>query len=196
MSAPAAGGPTPPRHRPGSTRHQTGLAGLALLAAATALVAACGSTSSPSTGSVAAATAPVVKVAMVTVNGTSEQVLTTSSGDTLYYPTKDSATSVTCTGTCASTWPPLLLASGQPTAASSLPDALSVVSGGNGRQVEYDGHPLYRYAGDSGPDQSNGEGIDDESIDGVWFVATPTMTSSSGSSASATPSAASVPAGY
>jgi len=58
---------------------------------------------------------------------------------------------------------------------------------GNGRQVEYDGHPLYRYAGDSGADQANGEGKG-----GVWFVAT----SSLGSGSTATPSAAAVVPGY
>jgi hypothetical protein len=63
---------------------------------------------------------------------------------------------------------------------------LTTVSGGNGRQVEYDGHPLYHYSKDTGPDQSNGEGVD-----GVWFVATPSMTASSSSS-----SAASAPYGY
>ncbi len=191
MSAPAAGGPTPSRHHPGTTRHHSGLAGLALLGTATALVAACGSTSSPTTGSVAGATSPVLKVAMVTVHGSSEQVLTESNGDTLYYLTKDSATDVTCTGTCAGIWPPLLLASGQPTASSSLPDALTVVSGGNGRQVEYAGHPLYRYSGDTGPGQSNGEGFN-----GVWFVATPTMTSGTSATASPTSTAAGSVPGY
>ena len=32
-------------------------------------------------------------------------------------------------------------------------------------QVTYNGHPLYRYTGDSKPAQTNGEGVD-----GVWFV--------------------------
>jgi predicted lipoprotein with Yx(FWY)xxD motif len=32
-------------------------------------------------------------------------------------------------------------------------------------QVTYNGMPVYRYAGDSGPGQSNGQGIG-----GVWFA--------------------------
>jgi predicted lipoprotein with Yx(FWY)xxD motif len=126
----------------------------------------------------------VVSVATVMVNGSSEQVLTNSSGYTLYYLTQDSASSVTCTGSCAQTWPPLVLASGQPTSSPSLPQALTTFTGGNGRQVEYDGHPLYHYTGDTGPDQSNGEGVN-----GVWFVATPSM-ASGGATATPTPSAA------
>jgi predicted lipoprotein with Yx(FWY)xxD motif len=179
---------------------------MVVLGAASAVLAACGSTSSPSTGNVQGATsssnpagtsspataapAAVVSVATVMVSGNSEQVLTASNGDTLYYLTKDTASNASCTGSCAGIWPPLLLASGQPSASSSLPDAFSVVNGANGRQVEYDGHPLYTYSGDSGPDQSNGEGIS-----GVWFVATPTMTSATASSATPTPSV-SAPGGY
>ena len=206
MNAPGADEPTRSRRHRGVVRTHPGLARMVVLGAASALLAACGSTSSPSNGNVKGATstntpagtsspatatqAPVVSVATVMVSGNSERVLTASNGDTLYYLTKDTATDVTCTGACAGVWPPLLLPSGQPTASTSLPDALTVVSGGNGNQVEYDGHPLYTYSGDSGPDQSNGEGKN-----GVWFVATLTMTGASSSSATPTPSM-SAPGGY
>ncbi len=206
MNAPAADETTRTRRHRGGVRAHPGLARLVVLGAGAALLAACGSTSSPSTGSVQGATssntpagtsspatatpAAVVAVATVMVSGKSEQVLTASSGDTLYYLTKDTASNVSCTGSCAAIWPPLLLPSGQPTASTSLPDALTVVSGGNGSQVEYDGHPLYTFSGDSGPDQSNGEGKN-----GVWFVATPTMTSATASNATPTPSM-SAPGGY
>jgi predicted lipoprotein with Yx(FWY)xxD motif len=125
-------------------------------------------------------------VGTATVSGSSEQVLTESDGWTLYYNTDDTPTTASCTGACAGTWPPLLLASGSPTGPSSLTGTLTAVTTGNGRQVEYNGHPLYIYAGDSGADQSNGEGKG-----GVWYVATPSL-SSSGTSASA----ASAPGGY
>jgi len=109
-------------------------------------------------------------VGMATVNGAPAQVLTEANGWTLYYNTYDTATSMSCTGSCAGTWPPLVLTSGQPTSSSSLPNSLTTYSGGNGRQVEYDGHPLYRYSGDNGADQSNGEGAG-----GIWYVATPSL---------------------
>jgi predicted lipoprotein with Yx(FWY)xxD motif len=125
-------------------------------------------------------------VATATVSGSSEQVLTESNGYTLYYNTDDTATTASCTGACAGTWPPLTLSSGQPTSGSSLSGTLTTATTGNGSQVEYNGHPLYRYAGDSGADQSNGEGKG-----GVWYVATPSLSSSGGSA-----SAASAPNGY
>ncbi|MGO8687278.1 MAG: hypothetical protein ACLQT7_08905 [Candidatus Dormibacteria bacterium] len=195
MSASTAAGPSPaPRHT-GRTRPHSGPAVLALLGAATALLAACGSTSTPPASSSSGASdsgGSAVSVGTATVNGKSEQVLTNASGYTLYYLTQDSATSVTCTGSCAQTWPPLLLASGQPTSSSSLAQALTTVTGGNGRQVVYDGHPLYRYSLDTGPDQSNGEGIDN-----TWFVATPSMgAGGSSAAATATPSAAGNAYGY
>ena len=206
MNAPAADEPTRSRRHRRPFRVRPGLARAVVLSSAAALLAACGSTSFPSTGSVKGATATntpagassaatatppaVVAVATVTVSGTSEQVLTASNGDTLYYLTKDTATDVSCTGSCAGVWPPLLLPSGQPTSSTSLPGALTVVSGGNGSQVEYDGHPLYTYSGDSGPDQSNGEGKN-----GVWFVATLAMTSATAGSATPTPTM-SAPGGY
>jgi predicted lipoprotein with Yx(FWY)xxD motif len=45
---------------------------------------------------------------------------------------------------------------------------LSVLQGANGAQVEYNGHPLYTFVGDSAPGQTNGQGKG-----GVWFVVTP-----------------------
>ncbi len=38
----------------------------------------------------------------------------------------------------------------------------------NGNQGEYNGHPLYTFASDTAPGQTNGEGVG-----GIWFVATP-----------------------
>jgi predicted lipoprotein with Yx(FWY)xxD motif len=192
MNAPASGGTATStqhqedrgRYRLGLRRHMTrsghraDLARLVGFGAAIALLSACGSTSA--SGGNSSGTGSTVKVGTATVSGNSEQVLTLSDGWTLYYNTDDTPTTASCTGSCAGTWPPLLLSSGQPTSASSLPKSLTTASTGNGSQVEYDGHPLYRYSGDNGSDQANGEGIG-----GVWFVATPSL----GSSSTTTPSA-------
>jgi predicted lipoprotein with Yx(FWY)xxD motif len=166
--------------------HRADLARLVGFGAAIALLSACGSTSA--SGGNSSGTGSTVKVGTATVSGNSEQVLTLSDGWTLYYNTDDTPTTASCTGSCAGTWPPLLLSSGQPTSASSLPKSLTTASTGNGSQVEYDGYPLYRYSGDNGSDQANGEGKG-----GVWFVATPSL----GSSSTATPSASAAAAnGY
>jgi predicted lipoprotein with Yx(FWY)xxD motif len=110
----------------------------------------------------------LIKTASATVQGKSVTILTNAQGLTLYYFMSDTATTSACTGGCAHAWPALIMTgSGTPTAASTLPGTLTVVSSGNGNQVEYNGHLLYTFASDSAPGQTNGEGVG-----GKWFVAT------------------------
>ncbi|MGA9776075.1 MAG: hypothetical protein WBU92_09175 [Candidatus Dormiibacterota bacterium] len=139
----------------------------------TVAIAGCGG--APSTGGAAS----LVRVAKVAVNGSAETVLTDSSGRTLYYNTQDRATKVTCTGGCASLWPALTTSASAVGAPSGVGGNLTVFDGPDGHQVEYNGHPLYTYSGDTGPDQSTGEGVG-----GIWFVATPSLAGASGASAS------------
>ncbi len=110
----------------------------------------------------------IIKTATAMVSGKSETVLTNAHGKTLYYFTPDTTTTSACTGSCAQNWPPLLsTGSSTPTSATSLPGKLSAQTTPNGNQVEYNGHLLYTFAGDSGPGQTNGQGLL-----GKWFVAT------------------------
>ncbi|MBE3564260.1 MAG: hypothetical protein IMW90_00870 [Thermogemmatispora sp.] len=160
-----------------------------LILAAGIVLAACGSsTSSTGTSSTTSNTSTsgsmtatpttasmpgsvVVKVATISLNGLSTAILTDTQGKTLYYFTPDTPTQSACTGSCASTWPPLLFqGSGSPQSASPLPGKLSVVHDAHGQQVAYNGHLLYRYAGDTAPGQAHGNGIG-----GRWFVATPSL---------------------
>jgi predicted lipoprotein with Yx(FWY)xxD motif len=111
----------------------------------------------------------VVKTATATVAGKAETILTDAQGKTLYYFKPDTATTVACTGGCTSNWPPLTFSgSGSPTGATSVPGKLAVLQGANGAQVTYNGHPLYTFAADTAPGQTNGQGKG-----GVWFVVTP-----------------------
>jgi len=120
-----------------------------------------------STGSGSNANA-IIKTATAMVSGKSETVLTNAQGKTLYYFTPDTTTTSACTGSCAQNWPPLLsTGSSTPTSATTLPGKLSAQTTANGNQVEYNGHLLYTFAGDSGPGQTNGQGLL-----GKWFVAT------------------------
>ena len=158
------------------------------------LVAACGSTTSGSgTASTTGGTTPttsssnggggrygggggttptadtsgsVIKTATVTVDGTSESILTNAQGLTLYFRTSDAPPSTVCSGGCAGAWPPLVMSgSSAPTSAASLPGKLTIVADANGNQVEYNGHPLYTYSGDTASGQTKGEGVG-----GVWHV--------------------------
>src|SRR5438132_4537373 len=109
-------------------------------------------TSTPATGG--SGSSAVIQTATVTVKGQSETVLTNAQGMTLYYFTPDSATQSACSGACAQTWPPLVFTgSGGPTSSTTLAGKLSVQMDANGRQVEYNGHPLYIFSGDTAPGQ-------------------------------------------
>lgn len=92
---------------------------------------------------------------------------------TLYYFTPDTAATSACTTGCIGAWPALVFSgSGAPTASPALPGKLTVATTAPGRQqVEYNGHPLYTFSGDSTHGDTNGE-----DIAGQWFVATPSLT--------------------
>src|SRR4029077_16831111 len=81
-----------------------------------------GGTPTPAPTATQGSSAAVIHTASVNVKGKTETVLTDSKGDTLYYFTPDTATTVACTGDCASTWPPETFSgSGTPTSDASLP---------------------------------------------------------------------------
>jgi len=116
-------------------------------------------------------TGSVIKTATATVNGTSVTILTNAQGLTLYYRTSDAPPSTVCSGGCAGAWPPLLMSgSSTPTSTTSLSGKLTIVADANGNQVEYNGHPLYTYSGDTAAGQTTGEGAG-----GVWHVVTPSL---------------------
>lgn len=94
-------------------------------------------------------------------------ILVDGEGRTLYLFDNDSGGSSTCTGDCASTWPPLA----GPAEAGEGADAalLGTTTRDDGReQVTYAGHPLYHFAGDSAPGDVAGQGRGE-----VWWVVSP-----------------------
>jgi predicted lipoprotein with Yx(FWY)xxD motif len=92
-------------------------------------------------------------------------VLALSNGQVVYTNAKDSKGGTpTCTGSCASVWPPV---TGNPVASSATTGlgTLGTVSDGNGaKQITYNGMPLYTYKG-AKPLSTSGNGIG-----GVWHV--------------------------
>jgi predicted lipoprotein with Yx(FWY)xxD motif len=145
------------------------------------LMAACGGGSSSSSGSAATpattaapSTAAVVKTATATVAGKSETILTDAKGMTLYYYTPDKGGKVTCTGGCATAWPPLMLPAGttKPTGTGLTGTLGSVPGATGGMQVTYNGWPLYGWIKDKAPGDTTGQGVG-----GNWFVVTPDVSS-------------------
>ncbi len=170
--------------------------GVLAAAALVVLFAACGSTSgsssstaststpqsTPSTSSsggrygggttpTASSASNLLKTVTATVSGKSETILTNAQGMTLYYRTSDAPPATVCSAGGASAWPPLIVSgSAAPTSATSLPGKLTSATNANGNQVEYNGHPLYTFSGDTAPGQTTGNGTA-----GIWFVATPDL---------------------
>ncbi len=126
--------------------------------------------------------------------GTGGTFLTDGSGRAVYLFAADGMNKLTCSGACASAWPPVL-ATGQLTATggAKTADLGTINRPGGGKQVTYDGHALYFFAGDSGPGQANGQGSG--SFGAKWWLVAPAGTkitaadSATGSPASTAPAA-------
>ena len=88
-----------------------------------------------------------------------------------------------CSGACAVNWPPLR-ATGKPTIGSGADASLisTTSRSGGGKQVTYNGHPLYLFKGDSGRGDTNGQGLN--AFGGSWYALTPAGDQVSGTSSS------------
>jgi predicted lipoprotein with Yx(FWY)xxD motif len=85
-------------------------------------------------------------------------ILVGPNGHTLYLDKKDSKDKSTCSGSCATIWPPLTTKGAPKAKGSAKSSDLGTISRSGGvKQVTYDGHPLYYFASDSGAGQTTGE---------------------------------------
>jgi predicted lipoprotein with Yx(FWY)xxD motif len=122
-------------------------------------------TSSPTATPAAASTGEtVVGVANSPTYG---DILTDKNGMTLYIFKNDQPGQSTCTDACASIWPPLTVPQNTtPQASDSVTGKLGVIQRADGSyQVTINDMPLYLYASDKNPGDTNGQGIK-----GVWYV--------------------------
>jgi predicted lipoprotein with Yx(FWY)xxD motif len=123
---------------------------IALLATAASVLGACGSSSHDAKAPVG--TAEKAKVGRVVVD---------AQGRTMYRFTAEAQGRPVCTGACLRTWLPATASS-----TTGLPAHVATVRRDDGAlQLTYDGHPLYRYAGDRSKADANGEGVG-----GEWYV--------------------------
>ena len=115
-----------------------------------------------SPSSSAATTGVVVNMTTTTLG----PVLTGPDGLTLYTHAGDSATSSTCTGGCATAWPPLVVGAGATaTAGTGVSGTLGTLTRADGTvQVTYNGLPLYGWKSDAKPGDVTGEGINGFSV--------------------------------
>jgi predicted lipoprotein with Yx(FWY)xxD motif len=101
--------------------------------------------------------------------GTAEYptAMTDSAGRAVYLFTGDKGTTSTCTGACATAWPPVTT-----TGAPSIDAAFTLRPGTTTRtdktvQVTYNGHPLYYFAKDTGGDV---KGESSKAFGGDWYL--------------------------
>ena len=100
-------------------------------------------------------------------------ILVDGKGQTLYVFLRDHHSGhSSCNSECAVQWPPLLLPAGvaKPVAANGARSSfLSTTRRTDGTtQVTYKGWPLYRFALDTAPGETAGEGLDN--LGGLWYV--------------------------
>jgi len=183
------------------TRRTTGrgVFGVAAMLTVAALVAACGaSNNSNTTSNTPAASTPASSpssasaVTVKTAKGSLGTYLTGPSGRALYIWMADHNGKSSCSGACASVWPPLIT-SGSPVGASGVVAGdLGTTTRGNGsEQVTYKGRPLYYFASDTGPGMTKGQGSN--SFGAKWWLVSPAggpvgSTANSGSSSSSSTS--------
>jgi predicted lipoprotein with Yx(FWY)xxD motif len=100
------------------------------------------------------------------------KILVDSQGRTVYLFEKDTGSKSTCSGACAAEWPPVTT-TGKPSAGNGLTASmLGTTKRSDGTtQVTYNGHPLYRYAGDNKAGDANGQNLD--FFGGEWYVLSP-----------------------
>jgi predicted lipoprotein with Yx(FWY)xxD motif len=167
---------------------------LALSLAVAVLLAACGSSTSksgsggvygstPATSTPTSTTAPTAaptttptpvaaSSVIVRQNMRLGQILADAQGRTLYQFLPEKGGRVVCTGACLRAWPADLAPS--VAAGAGVKGQLAVIARADGgQQVTYNTWPLYFFSGDSGPDQTNGQGI--VGFGGKWLAATPRL---------------------
>jgi predicted lipoprotein with Yx(FWY)xxD motif len=167
----------------------TGL--IAVLGASALLAAGCGSSSKSSSATSAAATTPTTSETSTTTAATTTPAATTgttvvvkrasklgtilaagSKKLTVYMFEGDKGASSSCTGACASVWPPVTTSGAPITSGSAHSADLGTITRSDGTtQVTYKGHPLYFFAKDKDSGDAYGQGVHGFGAD--WYVLTP-----------------------
>ena len=158
-------------NQPSTRTTVRGLGGLILVAF---LAAACSSaaTAAPAVTAPPVASAPPAASAAaggVVVNMATTglgPVLVGPNGLTLYTHSGDSATASTCTGGCATAWPPLAVPAGSnATGGTGVSGTFATLTRDDGTlQVTYNGLPLYGWMKDAKAGDTTGQGVNGFSV--------------------------------
>jgi predicted lipoprotein with Yx(FWY)xxD motif len=155
--------------------------------------AATASSSSPSSAPAAGSSASASTTGtVISTQAGSAGTFLTDGGRAVYLWAKDGMNMSACTGACASAWP-AVPATGTLTATggAQASDLGTITRSDGTKQVTYDGHALYFFAGDSAAGQTTGQGSD--SFGAKWWLVAPSgakITASDTATAAAAPAPA------
>jgi predicted lipoprotein with Yx(FWY)xxD motif len=95
-------------------------------------------------------------------------VIVDAEGYTLYFFAQDQPNTSNCTGGCLDNWPPAEVAEGFTVGDGLDQSAFGTItrSDTGATQLTVNGLPLYRFAADQAPGDTNGQGVG-----GVWYAA-------------------------
>jgi predicted lipoprotein with Yx(FWY)xxD motif len=115
-------------------------------------------------------TAETAAALAVESNADYGDILVDGEGMVLYLFTNDTTSESTCYDQCATAWPPLLTDTEDVTADAGVDAQLLGTTERNDgtMQVTYNDHPLYYFAQDAAPGDTNGQGVQD-----IWWVVNP-----------------------
>jgi predicted lipoprotein with Yx(FWY)xxD motif len=139
----------------------------------------------------AGAAAPLLKSANIPSYG---GVLENGASRSLYLLSTEKGSKLHCTGSCASIWIPVVVKSSvkKVTVAATVKGKIGFVKrNGSTKQVTFNTYPVYTYTGDTGPNQSMGEGIAADG--GVWHLLHASAKTAGSTSYATTLSAANIP---
>lgn len=158
------------------TRAWLGLGAVAVVALVTVVATALGASSA-------------LTLSSANSSSLGKPVVVNPQGHTLYTLSPETSKHLLCKSKeCFTNWPPLTVKSANTKlkAGSGVSGKLAILRRSNGQfQVTLNGRPLYRFAGDKGKAEANGEGI--ESFGGTWHAV------KASSAAATTPSMPSTP---
>jgi predicted lipoprotein with Yx(FWY)xxD motif len=131
---------------------------------------ATGAPAASSSGAAASGSSGATEITTASSSGST--FLTDGSGRAVYLWVKDTGDASQCSGACAGAWPPVTATGSVTAGGSATASDLGTITRSDGtKQVTYDGHPLYYFAGDSGAGQASGQGSD--GFGAKWWLVSP-----------------------
>jgi predicted lipoprotein with Yx(FWY)xxD motif len=169
------------------------------LVAAGLVATACSSGTTSSTSSAAAAapvassSAPATTATITLTNGH----LTDATGRTVYLWLADTGAQSTCSGACATVWPPVPAPASATAGGGATSADLTTITRSDGtKQLDYAGHPLYYFQGDKSAGSTAGQGIDGFGAKWWEVSASGSAITTASSPSSASPATSSSSNGY